>query len=126
MLGFTEDELAAADHGAAASSLANEQLDEASAAMKLLRSPDPAQRAEAARRLSELGPPAAEALAAALCDPDAMVRAEVIRSLAPIGSTDSLRTLARCLQDPDPSVRLAATTALRAVVTREVAKELTD
>ncbi len=126
MLGFTEDELAAADHGAAATSLGDEQLEEASAAMNLLRSSDPVQRAEAARRLSELGPPAAEALSGALCDPDPMVRAEVIRSLARIGSADSLGTLARCLQDPDPSVRLAATTALRAVVTREVAKELTD
>jgi HEAT repeat protein len=126
MLGFTEDEVAAAEHGAVATSLTSDELVEASAALALLRSPDPMQRAEGARRLSELGPPAAEPLAAALCDPDVMVRAEVARSLAHIGSVDSLGALARCLQDPDPNVRLAATTALRAVVTREATRELTE
>jgi HEAT repeat protein len=126
ILGFTEDEVAAAEHRAAASPLTGEQLEEASAAMTLLRSPDPVQRAEAARRLSELGVAVAEPLAQALCDPDAMVRAEVARSLARTGSVDSLGALARCLQDPDANVRLAATTALRAVVTREAARELTE
>jgi len=55
-----------------------------------------------------------------------MVRAEIARSLGRIGSRDSLRALAECLRDPDPNVRLAASTALRAVVTREAAKELTE
>ncbi len=126
MLGYTEDEIAAAERGAATTTLSAEELEEASAAAALLRSPDSVQRAEGARRLSELGPAAAELLAAALHDPDPMVRAEAARSLARMGSPDSLGALAECLQDPDPNVRLAATTALRAVVTREAAKELTD
>ncbi len=126
MLGYTEDEIAAAERGTATTSLSTEELEEASAAAALLRSPDSVQRAEGARRLSELGPPTAALLVAALHDPDPMVRAEVARSLARTGSLDSLGELAQCLQDPDPTVRLAISTALRAVVTREAAKELTD
>jgi HEAT repeat protein len=65
-------------------------------------------------------------LTTALGDPDPLVRAVVGRSLGRIGSGDSLAALAKCLQDPDASVRLAASTALRTVVTREATKELTD
>ncbi len=126
MLGFTEDEIATAQRGAATASLSAEELQEASAAASLLRQRDPAQRAEGARRLSEIGPAAGETLTAALRDPDPMVRAEIARALARMGSRDSLGALAECLKDPDPNVRLAASTALRAVVTREAAKELTD
>ena len=126
MLGFTEDEIAAAQRRGAMTSLSAEQLEEAAAAASLLGSRDAAQRAEGVQRLSEIGGAAAEPLAAALRDPDPMVRAEIARSLGRIGSRDSLRALAECLRDPDPNVRLAASTALRAVVTREAAKELTE
>ncbi|HUU54306.1 MAG TPA: HEAT repeat domain-containing protein [Armatimonadota bacterium] len=126
MLGFTEDEIAAAERGGTMTSLSAEQMEEASAAAALLGDRDAAQRAEGVRRLTEIGTAAAEPLAAALRDPDPMVRAEIARSLGRIGSRDSLGALAECLKDPDPNVRLAASTALRAVVTREAARELTD
>ena len=106
--------------------LLGDELDEASAALALLRHHDAAQRAEGARQLGSVGLPAAGSLASALGDPDPMVRAEVARSLGRIGSRDSLAALAQCLRDPDAGVRLAATTALRAVVTREAARELTE
>jgi len=126
MLGFTEDEIAAAQRGGAMGSLSAEQLEEATAAAALLGSRDAAQRAEGVRRLSEIGAVAAEPLTAALRDPDPLVRAETARSLGRIGCRDSVGSLAECLRDPDPNVRLAASTAVRAVVTREAAKELTD
>ncbi|MFB3879944.1 MAG: HEAT repeat domain-containing protein [Armatimonadota bacterium] len=125
LLGFSEEDVAAAARSAAAP-LLGEESDEAVAAAALLRHQDAAQRAEGARRLAEIGLPAAEVLSAAVHDPDPMVRAEVARSLGKIGSRDSLPALATCLKDPDAGVRLAATTALRAVVTREAARELTE
>jgi HEAT repeat protein len=126
LLGFSEEDVAAATRNAGAAALLGEELDEAAAAVALLRHHDAAQRAEGARRLGAVGLPAAEVLASALGDPDPVVRAEVARSLGKIGSRDSLAALAQCLRDPDAGVRLAATTALRAVVTREAAKELTE
>jgi HEAT repeat protein len=92
----------------------------------MMRLLDPGQRMEGARRLSEIGPAAAEPLSAALRDPDPVVRMEAARALGRIGSRDFLDALADCLKDPDPNVRLAAATAVRAVVTREAAKELTE
>lgn len=126
LLGMGEEDIAAAERRAGANPLGPEELEEASAATSLLRQRDPASRAEGARRLSEVGAAAGGVLATALGDPDPLVRAEVARSLGRIGSGDSLAALAKCLQDPDASVRLAASTALRTVVTREATKELTD
>ena len=125
LLGFSEDDVAAAARTASAP-LLGEESDEAAAAAALLRHHDAAQRADGARRLAEVGRPAAEVLSFAVHDPDPVVRAEVARSLGKIGSRDSLPALADCLKDPDAGVRLAATTALRAVVTREAARELTE
>ncbi len=125
LLGFSEDDLAAAARDSSAA-LTAEELDQAAAATGLLRHRDPAQRAEGARRLSEIGLPAAAVIASALNDPDPLVRTEAARSLGRIGSRDSLASLAHCLRDPDAGVRLAATTALRSVVTREAARELTE
>jgi HEAT repeat protein len=125
LLGFSENDVAAAAHNGAAA-LSSQELDEAAAAVSLLRHRDPAQRAEGARQLATIGLPASQVLTAALGDPDPFVRAEVARSLGRTGSAHCVGALARCLSDPDASVRLAATTALRAVVTREAAKELTE
>jgi HEAT repeat protein len=125
LLGFSENDVAAAAHNGAAA-LSDQELDEAAAAAALLRHHDPAQRAEGARQLSAVGLPASQVLTAALGDPDPFVRAEVTRSLGRTGSAHCVAALARCLSDPDASVRLAATTALRAVVTREAVKELTE
>jgi len=125
LLGFSENDVAAAAHNGAAA-LSDQELDEAAAAAALLRHRDPAQRAEGARQLSAVGLPASQVLTAALGDPDPFVRAEVTRSLGRTGSAHCVAALARCLSDPDASVRLAATTALRAVVTREAVKELTE
>jgi HEAT repeat protein len=125
LLGFSEDDVAAATRDGSAA-LTTEELDEAGAAMALLRHRDPALRAEGAGRLSAVGLPGAAVLASALADPDPFVRTEIARSLGKIGSRDSLAALAHCLKDPDAGVRLAATTALRAVVTREAARELTE
>ncbi len=125
LLGFNEEDLAAATRDGSAV-LTDEEAIEASAAVALLRHRDPAQRADGAQRLSAIGLPGAEILTSALGDPDPFVRSEVARSLGKIGSRDSLAALAQCLKDPDAGVRLAATTALRAVVTREAVKELTE
>jgi len=126
LLGLSDDEIARAERGAEAAVLSGEERQEASTAAGLMRLLDSAQRMEGTRRLSEIGPAAAEPLAAALHDPDPVVRTEAARALARIGSRDFLDLLAGSLKDPDPNVRLAAATALRAVVTREAAKELTE
>jgi HEAT repeat protein len=125
LLGFSENDVTAAVRDGAAA-LSGEQLGEAAAAVSLLQHRDPAQRAEGARQLAQVGLPASQVLAAALADPDPFVRAEAARSLGRIGSAHCVGALSRCLADPDATVRLAATTALRAVVTREAARELTE
>ncbi len=126
ILRMSDEDIAATERRAETNPLSPEELEEAAAAVTLLRQRDPASRVEGARRLSEIGVAAASLLIGALGDPDPLVRAEVARSLALIGSGDSLAALSKCLQDPDPTVRLAVSTALRTVVGRETAKELTD
>lgn len=125
LLGFTEEEVQSADRNQAPA-LTSEQMAEAAEAVTLLRHRDSAQRMEAARLLAEVGSPATAVLASALSDPDPLVRAEVVRALGRIGLHDSVQAISECLKDPEASVRLAAATALRAVVTREAARELTE
>jgi HEAT repeat protein len=62
----------------------------------------------------------------ALRDPDPLVRAEAARSLGRIGASECLNSLADCLLDPDMTVRIASSNAMRAIVTRDAAKELQD
>ncbi len=128
LLGLTEEEIAAAERGAsdAAPGAEAEALEDASEALAALRDRDVPRRADAARRLAEIGCSAAPALRQALRDPDPLVRAEAARSLGRIGARDSVDAIAKALRDPDVNVRLAASTALRAIVTQEAARELSD
>jgi HEAT repeat protein len=87
---------------------------------------DPARRAEAARQLAEAGPLATSALRRALRDPEPVVRAEAARSLGRIGSPGCLEGLAACVRDPDSGVRLASSIAMRAIITRDAARELRE
>jgi len=125
LLGFTEDQVAAADRGGSRGA-DEEGATEAAEATALLRDTDSARRAEGARQLGSAGERATKALQQALRDPDPLVRAEAARSLGRSGSRDCLAPLAECMRDPDANVRLAASTAMRAVVTRDAARELRD
>lgn len=124
LLGMPEEEVLAAARAAEPS--AEQEVPGIEAALALLRDVDAARRVEAARLLGEAGPGLASALLPALSDPEPAVRSEAAKSLGRIGSGDSLPALSAHLNDPDAGVRLAVTTALRAVVTREAARELTE
>jgi len=87
-----------------------------------LRSPNPVERAVAAKELAEAGAQALPHLHHALTDPDPLVRAEAVRAIGRIGRIECLQPLSACLQDPDQSVRLAAAAAVRAIVTRDAAR----
>jgi HEAT repeat protein len=126
LLGFTEDEVASAEARARGPALAGDEEAEVVEALSLLRDRDPVRRAEAARRLGDAPNGPIDVLRQALQDPNPLVRSEAARSLGRSASRSSLGDLARCLQDPDEDVRLAASAAMRAVVTREVAQELQD
>lgn len=95
-----------------------EEMDWATVAAGM-RSRDPVERAGAARELAEAGLQALPYLHAGLSDPDPLVRAEAARSLGRVGRVDCLQSLSACLHDPDQGVRLAAATAVRAIVTRD-------
>jgi HEAT repeat protein len=126
LLGLTEDEVASAQSRASGWELPDEEQSEIAEALSLLRDRDPARRAEGARRLGAGPDGVFEVLRHALSDPDPLVRSEAARSLGRAGSRSCLEDLARCLRDPDEDVRLAASTAMRAVVTREVARDAQD
>jgi len=87
-----------------------------------LRGRDPVERAGAAKELAAAGACGLPHLHGALSDPDPLVRAEAARSLGLIGRIECLQSLSACLHDPDQSVRLAATAAVRAIVTRDAAR----
>ncbi len=83
---------------------------------------DPAVRRVSAEILGQLAPGATPsaadpitALVAALHDPDAEVRAAVLRSLARARATHALLDVAACLRDAEPEVRLQAVDTLRAL-----------
>ncbi len=97
---------------------------EPSACFAALEAYDPARRAEAVDQLSLLGTGVADALTARLTDPDPLVRAETARALGRLGVPRTLPSLSGRLQDPDQDVRLAASTAIRAIVTREATREV--
>ncbi|UCC69508.1 MAG: HEAT repeat domain-containing protein [Armatimonadota bacterium] len=128
LLGLSEEEIAAVERRTANSSVADqaEGSEEVLENLAALRDRDAAQRADAARRLGEIGLGAAPALQQALGDPDPLVRAEAARSLGRMGVRESLCALAKVLEDPDANVRLAASTAVRAIITRDAARELTE
>jgi HEAT repeat protein len=126
LLGFTEDEAAAAEQNASSPGHAEQEEAEVVEALAALRAGDPKRRAEAARQVGATSRSVVEALRQALRDPHPIVRAEAARALGRAGSRHCLEELARCLQDPSEEVRLAASAAMRAVVTREVARELQE
>ncbi len=78
------------------------------------------------RRLGEIGSAAEAALEQSLRDPDPLVRAEAARALGRVGVAESLCALAKAFEDPDANVRLAALTAVRAIVTRDAVRKLTE
>ena len=104
----------------------NQGPDDCAGLIRALRDQDSAQRAEAAGHLSSIGRAAIPALRQALSDPDPLVRIEAARSLGRIGAVDALESLAKCLLDPQSDVRLSAATAMRAIVTRAAARELSE
>jgi len=128
LLGLSEEEIAAVERRTATRSAAGEAggPEEVSEALAALRDRDAARRADAARRLGEIGLAAVPALQQALRDPDPLVRGEAARSLGRMGVRESLCALAKALEDPDANIRLAALTAVRAIVTRDAARELTE
>ena len=132
-LGLTDEEVAAAERAAYREQLEEDPAivegDEAASWLETvaaLSSHDAGRRAEAARQLGEAGWSAVAALRRALRDPEPLVRQEAACSLGRTGTPDCLEALAACLRDPDPGVRLACSTAMRAIVTREAARELQD
>ena len=84
-----------------------------SVAVAGISDPNPAVRRIAAEILGNLAVPAAtEALVNALDDPDAEVRAALLRSLARAGATSALLDVATYLRDTESLVRLEAVKAL--------------
>jgi len=78
-----------------------------------LKSPNADQRAKAASELGKKGESsAAPALVAALNDPSAKVRREVVVALAEIRGGESLDGLITASRDTDPQVRVVAVDAL--------------
>jgi len=126
LLGMSEEEIAGAVGRARDVALSGEETEEVPKLLASLRDRDPVRRAEAARELGEAGEIAVGPLKQALRDPHPLVRAEAARALSLTEARDCLEALAECLQDPDANVRLAATAAIRAIVTREAARELQE
>lgn len=104
----------------------NQDPEDCAGLIRALRNRDSAQRAEAAAHLAGVGRAAVPALRQALSDPDPLVRIEAARSLGRIGAVEALESLAKCLLDPQSDVRLSAATAMRAIVTRAAARELSE
>ncbi len=125
LLGLSEEEIAAAERHTAAGDRAGGP-EEVSEALAALRDRDAARRADAVRRLGEIGSAAEAALEQSLRDPDPLVRAEAARALGRVGVAESLCALAKAFEDPDANVRLAALTAVRAIVTRDAVRKLTE
>ena len=127
-LGVSEDEIARVRREAdlAAAELRDEAIGQSmfGSPVVSLTARDPVTRAEAVREVSVLGTPAAAHLHSVLNDPDPMVRADAARALGRIGAIASLQWLSARLQDPVAEVRLAAVAAVRAIVTRDAAREL--
>ena len=94
--------------------------------MAALQAPDPGGRAEAVRQLAEAGTRAVASLAAALEDPEPLVRTEAAHALGRLRATECLDALAACLRDPDPTVRLAASAALQRITAGQAARDLAD
>src|SRR5215831_16693369 len=78
-----------------------------------LKGPDADRRAKAASELGKEGEPSSvPALVAALNDPSAKVRREVVVALAEIRGGESLDGLITASRDTDPQVRVVAVDAL--------------
>ena len=77
-----------------------------------LQSPDPKERAKAARALRESGPDAIQTLLPLLSDAEKDVRLEAVRSIVTIGTQHSLDPLMQALRDNDPEVQIRATDGL--------------
>jgi HEAT repeat protein len=126
LLGLNEEQIAADVGQVRDAQLSGEETEAISELLAMLRDRDPVRRAEAARQIGEAGELHAESLKQALRDPEPLVRAEAARALGMTESQNCLEALAACLRDPDANVRLAAMAAIRAVVTRDAAREVKD
>ncbi|WP_292383567.1 HEAT repeat domain-containing protein [Methanoculleus sp. UBA430] len=83
--------------------------------IRILRDGATADRMEAARALSALGPAALPGLLAALEDPDPRLRMWAAYTLGMIGDGRPAPALIRALEDPDPGVGRWAAAALRRI-----------
>ncbi|WP_332448570.1 HEAT repeat domain-containing protein [Methanoculleus sp.] len=83
--------------------------------IRILRDGATADRMEAARALSALGPAALPGLLAALDDPDPRLRMWAAYTLGMIGERGAAPALIRALEDPDPGVGRWAAAALRRI-----------
>ncbi len=129
-LGVSDEEIVRTQREAAAPPLdllaeaTSEHSQDLGVYARALEARNPVTRAETVRELSALGPRTRGYLQQMLRDPDPMVRAEAARGLSRVGAICCLQALSTCLQDPDQEVRLAVAAAVRAIVTRDAAREL--
>jgi HEAT repeat protein len=77
-----------------------------------IQSPNPKQRAKAAKELAKQGSAAIPRLDALLADPAVEVRIEAVKALVEIGTVRSLNPLIRATTDNDPEVQIRATDGL--------------
>lgn len=84
----------------------------AAAAAQDLNSPDPKQRAKAARELGKSGSEVIAQLTPLLKDPVNDVRIEAVRAIVNIGTQHSIQPLVDATRDNDPEVQLRATDGL--------------
>lgn len=77
-----------------------------------IASPDPKQRAKAAREATKAGPQGIARIAPLLSDPDVSVRVETVKAIVEIGSQYSLDPLVKALGDQDAEVQIRATDGL--------------
>ncbi len=77
-----------------------------------INSPDPRQRARAARNLGRQGFEAIPRLQALLSDHDVQVRVEAVKSIIQIGGPRSIEPLIQATADNDPEVQIRATDGL--------------
>lgn len=75
-------------------------------------SPDPKQRAKAAKEAVKAGPQGIARIVPLLSDGDAMVRIEAVKAIVDIGSQYSLDPLVKALDDKDAEVQIRATDGL--------------
>lgn len=77
-----------------------------------ISSPDPKQRAKAAKEAIKSGPQGIERIKPLLTDSDVSVRIETIKAITEIGSQYSLEPLTQALADSDAEVQIRATDGL--------------